>query len=288
VPRSSRIDAPGAVHHVMVRGVDRTWIFRDDTDRARFVDTLRRVVLEEQALVYAWALMPNHVHLVLRSGPPGISRLMARAGTAHAQAINRRHGRVGHLFQDRFKSIPVESGVHLRWLTRYVHRNPLEAGLVETIEALDTYPWTGHRELLGGSSAPLAAVPEVLAWFAPSRTDAVRSLRRWMSDVEEPEPPRVEALADPILLRAAVQTAIDRVAGAQGVDPREVWNGARTRPASRARALAVQELHETLGLSISKIERVLGLSRGAGARALRRARAVRHQTEPSPSSGGYA
>lgn len=278
MPRTRRADAPGAIHHLMVRGVGRASIFRDDVDRARFVDVLRRLTPEEGAAVYAWALMPNHVHLVLRSGPSGLSRLMARLGTTYALAFNRRHDRVGHLFQNRFKSVLVESDAHFRWLLRYVHRNPIEGRIVPSVEALDDYAWTGHRELVGGAPAPLIAAATVLAWFAPERAAAVHALRRWMGDGDSAaDVPPGEAASDPSLVPGAAARAVERASAARGIDPRHVWAGARSRAASAARSLAVLELSERHGLSPTQIERALGLSRGAALRALQRARAVRHQ-----------
>jgi REP element-mobilizing transposase RayT len=256
----------------MVRGVDRAPIFLDDADRARFVDHLRRIAPEERATIYAWALMPNHVHLVMRSGPPGISRLMARLGTAHARAFNTRHGRVGHLFQDRFRSAAVESETHLTWLLRYVHRNPIEAGLVASLEALARHPWTGHRELVRREPAPLIDVAAVLSWFAPRRDDALRELRRWMEETDEAEPPLGSATEDPRLLERVVRLALARAARRCGIPAERVRSGSRDREASRARALAILELHERLGLPFARIERLLGLSRGSASRAVRRAR----------------
>jgi REP element-mobilizing transposase RayT len=256
----------------MVRGVDRGLVFRDDADRARFVDQLRRVASEERVRIYAWALMPNHAHLVVRSGPSGVSRLMARIGTAHARAFNGRHGRIGHLFQDRFKSVLVESDTHLRWLVRYVHRNPIEAGLIADARDLENDPWTGHRDLVGRSPAPIVDVDAVLAWFAPRRRDAVAALRHRMADAPDPETPTAEALADPAVLHRTVEESVAAAARACGIEPELVWSGARTRPASQARALAVRDLHERIGLRPAAIERAMGLAGGAAARALLRAR----------------
>lgn len=272
MPRGRRQDAPGAVHHVMARGVDRAPIFVDDADRARWLDHLRRIVPEEGARVYAWALMPNHLHLVVRSGPPGVSRLMARLGTAHARAFNARHGRVGHLFQDRFRSLLVDSDTHLRWLVRYVHRNPIEARLVDSVATLDRYRWTGHRDLTLRDPAPVVDVAAVLSWFAPRREDAVRALCAWMEDPEMPEPPADFARGDPEMLARIVDASVERAARRCGISPEAVRSGSRSREASRARALAILDLHDRVGLRPARIERLLRLSGGSAARALERAR----------------
>jgi REP element-mobilizing transposase RayT len=254
----------------MVRGVARCEIFRDEFDRARFVDHVRRVVSEEGVKVYAWALMPNHVHLIARSGEAGVSRLMARVCTSHARAFNTRHDRVGHLFQNRFRSVLVESDSHLRWLLRYVHRNPVEAGIVGSARELEAYPWAGHRELVSDPPAPLVDIEAVLGWFAPDRPTAIGALNAWMAD--DSDDPPAEAISEPASRERLIQSAIDRVAAAMGVDPADISSGARSRDVSAARAAVVAALHRELGLPLAEIERRLGLSAGAAHRALRRAR----------------
>jgi REP element-mobilizing transposase RayT len=99
MPRQPRLDAPGVLHHVMVRGIERRAIFRDDTDRADFVDRLAALVPATGLTVYAWALLPNHAHLQVRTGGRPLPRVMRSLLTGYAGAFNRRHKRSGHLFQ---------------------------------------------------------------------------------------------------------------------------------------------------------------------------------------------
>ena len=105
MPRKARIDAPGALQHIICRGIERTMIFCDDGDRDRFVKRLGRVISESQTPCYAWALIANHFHLLLKTGNVPITTLMRKLLTGHAVTFNRRHQRVGHLFQNRYKSI---------------------------------------------------------------------------------------------------------------------------------------------------------------------------------------
>ena len=99
MPRKARIDAPGALHHIICRGIERTMIFCDDGDRDSFVKRLGHVISESQTPCYAWALIPNHFHLLLKTGNVPITTLMRKLLTGHAVTFNRRHQRVGHLFQ---------------------------------------------------------------------------------------------------------------------------------------------------------------------------------------------
>ena len=105
MPRRSRIDAAGALHHVMVRGIEGGAVFRRDTDRNHFLERLGEILQDTKTICYAWALIPNHFHLLLRTGPVPISTVMRRLLTGYALWYNRTHRRHGHLFQNRFKSV---------------------------------------------------------------------------------------------------------------------------------------------------------------------------------------
>ena len=149
MPRKARIDAPGALHHIMVRGIEKKNIFFDDFDRDTFVERLGVVVPETQTTCFAWALMPNHVHMLIRTGPTPISTVMQRLLTGYSVGFNRRHKRHGHVFHNRFKSILCQEETYLLELVRYIHLNPLRAGLVTDYKALETYAYTGHGIIMG-------------------------------------------------------------------------------------------------------------------------------------------
>ena len=139
MPRKSRIDAAGALHHVMVRGIERGEVFRNDTDRNHFLERLGGIVQDTKIICYAWALIPNHFHLLLRTGPVSISTVMRRLLTGYALWYNRKYRRHGHVFQNRFKSIWCQEDAYLLELVRYIHLNPLRARLVENIDELGKY-----------------------------------------------------------------------------------------------------------------------------------------------------
>ena len=136
MPRQARLDMPGALHHIMVRGINKGNIFDDDEDKSRFLERLGQNVLEGKCFVYAWVLMDNHVHILFESGKSGISAVMRKQLTWYAQYYNRRHNRSGHLFENRYKSILCDEDTYLLALVRYIHLNPLRAKLVRTIEVL--------------------------------------------------------------------------------------------------------------------------------------------------------
>jgi putative transposase len=165
MPRGPRLDAPGALHHVIARGIERGAIFRNDGDRSDFLERLAVLLRCCDARLYAWALIPNHFHLLVRTGTVPLSSLLRRLLTGYAVSFNRRHRRAGHLFQNRFKSILVEEEAYLLALVRYIHLNPLRACLIDSVDALAHYPWSGHAVLLGNRILPEQDAASVLAYF---------------------------------------------------------------------------------------------------------------------------
>ena len=166
MPRKARIDAPGALHHIMARGIERRDIFEDDFDRNNFLERIEKIILETDTRCYAWALIPNHFHLLLKTGRVPIATVMRRLLTGHAGFFNRRHRRHGHLFQNRYKSILCQEDVYLKELVRYIHLNPLRAGLVDALENLDKYPFCGHSAIMGRKSRKWQNIAGVLDLFS--------------------------------------------------------------------------------------------------------------------------
>ena len=149
MPRQPRLDASGALHHVMGRGIEKVRIFKQDSDREDFVVRLAGLCREGYIMVLAWSLMPNHFHLLVRTGRQPIHKSMKKLLTGYVVNFNRRHKRYGHLFQNRYKSILCEEEPYLLELTRYIHLNPLRSGIVSGLEELNRYPWTGHSAIMG-------------------------------------------------------------------------------------------------------------------------------------------
>ncbi len=149
MPRKARIDAPGALHHIIIRGIEKKPIFRDNRDKRNFLERIGRVILETSTRCYGWALLTNHVHLVLRTGLAPIATVMRRVLTGYAQQFNRRYKRHGHLFQNRYKSILCEEDPYFLELVRYIHLNPIRTGLVKGLKGLRHYPFSGHGVLVG-------------------------------------------------------------------------------------------------------------------------------------------
>lgn len=140
--RGPRIHYPGAVYHAMARGVDGRDIFVDDRDREFFLDALNRVCANASADVLAYCLMGNHFHVAIKVGMVPLAEIMQRVLTGYSLAFNRRHDRTGHLFQARYKAIVCLNDAYLAALIRYIHMNPVRAGIV--LKPQD-WPWSSLR-----------------------------------------------------------------------------------------------------------------------------------------------
>jgi putative transposase len=149
MPRLARLDTPGVLHHIIIRGIERRKIFKNNKDRDDFLYRLSIILPETNTSCYAWAFLDNHAHFLFRSGEAGISKVMRRLLTGYAVTFNRKYKRHGQLFQNRYKSIICQEDAYLRELVRYIHLNPLRAGLVSDISGLNRYPYCGHSALMG-------------------------------------------------------------------------------------------------------------------------------------------
>jgi REP element-mobilizing transposase RayT len=182
MPRQARIDAPGALHHIIVRGIERKRIFRSNKDRNDFLERIGDLLKDTATTCYAWALIPNHVHLLLRTGSAPIATVMRRLLTGYAVNFNKRYHRHGHLFQNRYKSILCQEDTYLLELVRYIHLNPLRAGLVRDYETLCRYSYCGHSVLLEKKKNDWQDTDYILGLFSSRKKQALRSYRSFVEE----------------------------------------------------------------------------------------------------------
>ena len=180
MPRKARIDAPGALHHIICRGIAKNKIFIDAKDRLSFLKRLDKILTDTDTPCYAWALMPNHFHLLLRTGIVPIATVMRKLLTGYAIYHNRRHDRQGHLFQNRYKSILCQENTYLLELVRYIHLNPLRGKLVKDINQLDKYRYCGHSAILGNTNNSWQEIDKILGLFHDKRYLALRYYRNFV------------------------------------------------------------------------------------------------------------
>ena len=187
--RPPRLEFPGALYHVTVRGNEKRAVFRDDVDRSQYLDRIAHYREQFRFQLLAYCLMTNHVHLAIRSGVVPLSRVMAGIQSSYAQWFNRRHERVGHLFQGRYKAFLVQEDRYLLALIRYIHLNPVSGRVVKRASQ---YRWSSDRSFRTGTCPGWLDLDAALPHLGPTRGVAVR---RYIELVDGPgTQPSYEAL----------------------------------------------------------------------------------------------
>ena len=178
--RPLRVEFPGAVYHVTSRGDGREAIFVDDRDRRLFLEVIGHVLARFGWRCHAYCLMGNHYHLLIETPEANLTRGMRQLNGVYTQRFNRRHGRVGHVFQGRYKAIVVQKDGHLLELCRYVVLNPVRAGLVKSVRG---WSWSSYRVTMGQSREPLWVTTDwVLAQFGRQRAAAIREYQQFVAE----------------------------------------------------------------------------------------------------------
>jgi len=266
MPRGARLDTPGALHHVMARGIENRRIFRDGRDYDDFIGRVSALVQAKALTVYAWALLPNHFHLLVRTGARPLARSMRSLLTGYAGAFNRRHHRRGHLFQNRYKSIVVEEEPYFLELVRYLHLNPIRAGVLRDLRALDRYAYAGHSAIVGMTTHPWQATGEVLGRFAERSKEARKRYQAFVAEgLSQGHRPELQggglvrsaggwAAVEALRRGREAHTADERVLGSgEFVDTllHEVERQAKQREMAARRQVSLQVLAGRIGESMS-------------------------------------
>jgi len=267
VARPPRLEYPNAVYHVVSRGNERASIFRDDADRESFCDVLDGVVRRYEWRVFAYCVLGNHYHLLLRTPRPNLARSMRQLNGVYAQRFNRRHRRVGHVFQGRYGARLVQQDRYLQAVVRYVVRNPVRAGLCSSPSG---WHFSSHRETLGEAPARFLDLPGLLELYGPT-VEVARE--RYRAHVEE-------AGADTSLRHPLVEgddafaeRTLARFERAPGI-PARYFRRARPELAVLFADTSDQAIlaAQAEGHSLSEIGRHLGCHASTVSRRLRRAR----------------
>jgi putative transposase len=248
------------IHHVWTHAVAGSDLFLDVDDRRDLVARLSAVFADGGARCLGWTLMSNHFHAVVKPGHQRLGTLMQRVLTGYAMRFNGRSGRRGVLLQGRYGSRPLRDETDLLVVIRYVLRNPIAAGMLRSVEALERYPWGGLGALMGRRPPyPFESVRETLELFAPDEEAARSRLRAWLERPDTSEEPPLDAL-------------VRRVCADLAVPEADVRGGRRTQLASRARSLVCEGAVRDLQLSVTAVARVLGVSHAAVSQSLARSR----------------
>jgi len=181
VVRQARQRSKTGIYHIMVRGINGQNIFFDEDDYKRYLETLARISEEGEAQVLGYCLMSNHVHLLIHEGKDGISRIMKRLGGSYAYWYNWKYERKGYVFQDRFKSVNIEDDSYLKTVIRYIHQNPVKAGITNKPES---YPWSSNLAYYGGKEYPpgLSKTSFILGLFDNGKKSSIDNFRDYIEE----------------------------------------------------------------------------------------------------------
>ena len=272
--RPLRIEFDGALYHVTARGNARADIFLDNKDYRAFVKNLGRVCERFGWRVWAWCLMTNHYHLLVETLRPTLSKGMREINGVYTQGFNRRHGRVGHILQGRYKAVLVQKDTHLLELSRYVVLNPVRAGMTETAE---DWPWSSYGAVMGKSPAPdWLAVADTLRLFHIQRGPARRAFARFVAEglhADDPfdEMPRANFLGSESFVEAILDR-FDRVSISTEI-PRKLRPAKSLQQIAREAAdrdEAITNAYRTGAYTLTEIARHFGIHQSTASRIARR------------------
>lgn len=248
MPRQARERSSSGIYHIMIRGINKQDIFMDDEDKKKFVVTIKKYKNICGYSVFGYCLMRNHVHLLLKEDKETITQAMKRIGTSYVYWYNMKYDRSGHLFQDRFKSELVEDDEYLLTVLRYIHQNPLKAGLVKELTA---YEWSSYNEYIGQKSF-VADTSFILNIFNPDPIKAVNAFRKFMEQQNQDRCLEDETRKKP-LTDEAVKTLIEEVAGSGDAGFLQMME-------KKKRDVIIRKLRDT-GITIRQLARLTGLGR---------------------------
>ena len=252
MPRTERMKSCTGIYHVMLRGINQQNIFVDDEDNERFIATLARYQKESEYELYAYCLMGNHVHLLMKEGNETLGNTMGRIGASYVYWYNWQYGRKGHLFQDRYKSEPVQDDAYFLTVLRYIHQNPLKAGLVKSI---DEYKWSSFNEYI--KEAEIVNVDYALAMFANNRKTALKGFKEFHMAANDDQcleiTPRKKTVSDKKIRQFVLEQFNIELASLQNEDPKTQIEVLRCL--KKLEGSSLRQLSRLTGLTVNKIYR---------------------------------
>lgn len=247
MPRKARQKSESGIYHIIMRGINREVIFKENEDSHRFLQTLKYYKQTNGYEIYAYCLMNNHVHLLLKVGFEPLEQIMRRICGKYVYWYNHKYDRVGYLFQDRFKSEPVEDDTYFLTVLRYIHQNPLKAGIVEEI---GQYSWSSYNAYI--HKDPLVDIDFALKMFAGNNEKAIVAFKKFNQlktnerclDVEEKK-------------RLTDQEALEIIVKTCKLSSEDEWQNIDRTTRDKHLSRLKQK-----GLSVRQISRLTGLNRG--------------------------
>lgn len=249
--RERRRKSTSGIYHVMLRGINKQTIFEDEVDRLRFLETIRTVKEKSNLLLYGYCLMDNHVHLLLEEQEESISKAIQRLSASYVHWYNLKYERTGHLFHGRFRSEPIETIYSFLYVLRYIHQNPVKAGVASDALACD---WTSMREYTEKNS--LVHTDVALSLFSTDREEALHFFTEFMLIEQEDEyTNRMERnmWSDTDIIKFLTKQGVTNISALQQMEKDK-------------RDAIIREVKLIKGVSIRQISRVTGISKSVIAR----------------------
>ncbi len=281
--RPLRIHFEGAFYHITARGNNKENVFCDAPDREKYLHFVERYKGRFDFRLHAYALMPNHVHLLIETGKDPLSKIMQALQTSYTMYFNKRYGRVGHVFQGRFRSLLCDKDSYLIELVRYIHLNPIRAGLVRNLK---DYPWTSHGEYLGKKRLVYTEMVLEMLGGTKGYLDFIKAAVKKPDSILFPEikercfigdPHFIEAmqaesvtaenLPEPIN-RISLEEVINEVSRHFNLSPEDILGKRKTREIAMARSIAIYLMRTTLKAGLDVISRIFSIANCSVSRSI--------------------
>lgn len=246
MPRESRRKSSSGIYHIMLRGINRQVIFEDDEDRLRLLQTLKKYKAISQYQLYGYCLMDNHIHLLINENEEALSNIIKRISASYVYWYNNKYERNGHLFQERFKSEVVENHPYFVTVLRYIHQNPVKAGLADHVSACE---WTSYQTYI--RDANMVDIDDVLNLFSPDRSKAISLYKEHMNEQNDDQ-----CLDDWVKLRVS-DSEVNIFLRQWGIA-----NSSSLQQMDKGRRNAIiKDLKKIKGVSVRQLSRVTGISK---------------------------
>jgi putative transposase len=250
MPRKARKKSESGIYHIIMRGINRQTIFEDEEDGAYFLQTLRRYKEQSGYSIYAYCLMGNHVHLLLKIGTEPLEQVMRRLCGSYVYWYNNKYQRIGNLFQDRFKSEPVEDDPYFLTVQRYIHQNPVKAGLVKHIE---DYKWSSFHEYV--RQPQLIDVNFSLKMINDDKNKAIQNFIKYTHEMGSGVCLDVDNEARRPIMDEEARAVIKKICNVKNAAELQHFD-------LKIRNTYLRTLKEKHHLSVRQIERLTGINRG--------------------------
>lgn len=249
MPRTAREKSESGIYHIMLRGISRQNLFEDDEDCQKFIKTLVYFKEKSQYRIYAYCLMSNHIHILLREEEEPLSIIIKRISSSYVYYYNLKYCRCGHLFQERYKSEIVENDSYFLTVLRYIHQNPIKASMIRELEE---YKWSSYREYIG--SRKIVDVDFALNLFSEDRVIAIQKFIDFNNEKNKDQ--CLEYEVNKRINDVEAREIIKNIATVKNIN--EIQGLAKEK-----REEIIEKIKKIEGLSIRQIARITGISYNA-------------------------